>query len=39
MILQLAAIVSLGLVQPGELERFTPATRETIESIRGDQPT
>ena len=33
MIMQLAAIHAYGLLEPGELARFTPQTRDTIESL------
>jgi hypothetical protein len=33
MIIQLAAIHAYGLLEPGEIERFTERTRATIESL------
>jgi len=33
MIMQLAAIHASGLLEPGELARFSPQTRDTIESL------
>jgi hypothetical protein len=36
MIAQLAAIHAYGLLEPEELARFTPVTRDTIESLAKD---
>jgi hypothetical protein len=39
MILQLATIRALGLLSPGELERFTQETRSIVESLAKESPT